>query len=75
MANCQGLAEITAIAAAAASGLAKREIGVKPQMSANTANASAAVPIFVVVLTAIPNSEHFCFLRGSFLAVQCGWTM
>ena len=70
MANRQGLAEITPIAAATASGLAKRAIGVKPQMSANNNNASATVPIFVVVLTAIPIPERSArvILTGSLVA-------
>ena len=66
MANRHGLDEITAIAAATGSGLAKREMGVKPQMSARTINASATVPIFVVVLTAMPSLERFGFCAADF---------
>src|SRR4029453_552261 len=56
IANRHGLAETTAIAAATASGLARREIGVKPQMSANTSDTSATV-----ILTAMPSPERSAF--------------
>ena len=53
MATRHGLTEIAAIAAATASGLAKREIGVNPQTTANNTSPSMAAAIFPIALTGI----------------------